>query len=838
MSHIGTAMLNSGVTNFKTTKLQGSMTKSKQIKQKNFTKNQSSNRSANKNEEEIWSVNDKILRTPKQIITQEYLVVSQYKYNLIEEIIREKEKLNVRPVIITGKLDKDIIRHRDISQDKSTESNKLLTDSMVDKKSVDHNESGSESSELKRNTTSKQNIDTAKKADNNLEESVDIILEETEINILFDIPSFTVNNENKELYDFNIERQKYYEDLVKKKIGSDNYNTKYNQTIDNLKKAVYCQTDIIDLEHKYCQNYEFKINKEVEEGDKEYDEKVNDYKKEKAEAEFDEKLKSPFTLIPTDLDSIKITQLSLKENYYQRENLVKQEKKDIADTKNIKGTTANIYQTKRQAYTKYYNTKNIITDDQVNVYEETQNIIKTQKKDFLDNINKDYEDLTLTPHELFLKKSESFKKSLKWVNKILNQNKHTEEFLELKNYPYINIKQAKKNNNYLHNIIGDNNATDNPDDNDSDDKKNKILKKILTYKDEIGSKNSPVVDSTWNTYNNDLFASCYNLGDNKGIINFWALNSPNCPERTIKLNNTANSISFSKYNPNLLAAGFKGGELAIYDCRSKSNNPILTSFDLDNKHLDDIFELEWIDKGLNKGESLVSIGGDCKVFEWNIKKGLESAELKLINKVSNGDNNKDDINFRNTAGFSFDFLKSDPNTYFISTEFGTVHRCSKSYKDNYLDSYFYHNGPVYKVRSNPFCSDIFLTCSADFYVRLFSVKEDIPKITLKSIDLNDEVNDIEWSNFCSTMFTSCARDGRIELWDLNKRSMDPIYIEREEASTNIVRFHLKDQILKSGNSNGDINIYRIYGYEDYLDLCPNQEELLTTIISSKNANKE
>ena len=42
------------------------------------------------------------------------------------------------------------------------------------------------------------------------------------------------------------------------------------------------------------------------------------------------------------------------------------------------------------------------------------------------------------------------------------------------------------------------------------------------------------------------------------------------------------------------------------------------------------------------------------------------------------------------------------------------------------------------------------------------------------MDLFDEVMDIEWSPNTSTLFASVCKDGRLELWDLEKNNMlDP-----------------------------------------------------------------
>ncbi len=59
-------------------------------------------------------------------------------------------------------------------------------------------------------------------------------------------------------------------------------------------------------------------------------------------------------------------------------------------------------------------------------------------------------------------------------------------------------------------------------------------------------------------------------------------------------------------------------------------------------------------------------------------------------------------NFRQVSGFAIDFDWHDPNVYLVSTSDGFIHKCSKSYKEQYLDTFYGHNGPVYGVQHNPF----------------------------------------------------------------------------------------------------------------------------------------
>lgn len=174
----------------------------------------------------------------------------------------------------------------------------------------------------------------------------------------------------------------------------------------------------------------------------------------------------------------------------------------------------------------------------------------------------------------------------------------------------------------------------------------------------------------WNPVNSDLLAATYGEfeldakkdDDQKmsasevGYLAFWTLKNPRCPERLIKISSKATTCRFSERNPNLIGVGLFDGIIAIYDIRKSGDQPVADSKELDLKHLDAIWDVNWVQKGntADKGEGLVSISSDGKIIEWSIKKGLESQELKLLNRVTNPhikNDKADTINFRYTTGF-------------------------------------------------------------------------------------------------------------------------------------------------------------------------------------------
>lgn len=56
----------------------------------------------------------------------------------------------------------------------------------------------------------------------------------------------------------------------------------------------------------------------------------------------------------------------------------------------------------------------------------------------------------------------------------------------------------------------------------------------------------------------------------------------------------------------------------------------------------------------------------------------------------------------------------------MGTESGCVHACSKAYCSGYVASFGGHHMPVYAVKWNHMHPGMFLSCSADWFVRVSS----------------------------------------------------------------------------------------------------------------------
>ncbi|OWZ06812.1 Axonemal Inner Arm I1 Intermediate Chain Dynein [Phytophthora megakarya] len=304
--------------------------------------------------------------------------------------------------------------------------------------------------------------------------------------------------------------------------------------------------------------------------------------------------------------------------------------------------------------------------------------------------------------------------------------------------------------------------------------------------------------------------------ENDGLVLFWSLTNPEYPERIYHLPVGVTSIDFSTAHPYLLAVGFADGVVSIFDTRKNDSIasgpaqsssamplgavatppakhvpvPIATSSGMSGKHLDAVWEVRWVAHG--GSESVVSVSADGRVVEWSLKKGLSFSDLMTLKRAPNpllggpgtaatGTNGvgggTDGVISRQASGRSLAFAsQGDPSVYFVGTEDGLVHKCSVSYNEQYLQTYIGHTGPVYQLLVSPFCSDLFLSCSGDWSLKLWHQNDPHgdAALTFHSMDLAKAVLGASWSPSDAGVFAAVAEDGRIELWDLVQSTLDPI----------------------------------------------------------------
>lgn len=145
-----------------------------------------------------------------------------------------------------------------------------------------------------------------------------------------------------------------------------------------------------------------------------------------------------------------------------------------------------------------------------------------------------------------------------------------------------------------------------------------------------------------------------------------------------------------------------------------------------------------------------------------MKNKLEAEEVIKLKLVIDQDkelveNKKESFLYGLAGGMCFDFNKFNDHLFVIGTEEGKIHLCSKAYSGQYLETYEVtysflinkqgHYLAVYSVKWNNFHPRVFLSCSADWKIKMWDSSIVRPIMTF---DLSCAVGDIEWAPYSST----------------------------------------------------------------------------------------
>lgn len=155
------------------------------------------------------------------------------------------------------------------------------------------------------------------------------------------------------------------------------------------------------------------------------------------------------------------------------------------------------------------------------------------------------------------------------------------------------------------------------------------------------------------------------------------------------------------------------------------------------------------------------------------------------------------------GGCCFDFNRFSEHLFVVGTEEGKIHKCSKAYSGQYLETYDGHHMAVYAARWNPFHPRIFLSCSADWTVKLWDHNMTKPVMTF---DLSEAVGDVAWSPFSSTVFAAVTNDGKVHVYDLQVNKHEPLCEQKvvKRARLTHVAFNQRDPVLLVGDDRGGV----------------------------------
>ncbi|KNC46958.1 dynein [Thecamonas trahens ATCC 50062] len=293
-------------------------------------------------------------------------------------------------------------------------------------------------------------------------------------------------------------------------------------------------------------------------------------------------------------------------------------------------------------------------------------------------------------------------------------------------------------------------------------------------------KKRHVTALAWNPEYPDLFAvgfGSYDFGKRRrGRVYCYTLKNPSHPEYAFETESGVMSLDFHQPpHSSLLAVGLYDGSVLVYDIKVRSKDPIFRSTIRNGKHTDPVWQVQWQEDDLSKKHNFFSVSSDGRVTSWTMVKSdlvhTDIIELQLVDNVKAAAADEEAALFGLAGGLCFDFNHTFEHLFIVGVEDGYIHKCSKAYNSQYLETYVGHVGMIHAVQWNPFHPSIFISASSDWTVKIW---DHALKTPLMSFDLNNSVGDVAWAPYSSTVFAACTADGKIYVFDLSVNRHEPL----------------------------------------------------------------
>ncbi|XP_023821196.1 WD repeat-containing protein 78 isoform X2 [Oryzias latipes] len=335
-----------------------------------------------------------------------------------------------------------------------------------------------------------------------------------------------------------------------------------------------------------------------------------------------------------------------------------------------------------------------------------------------------------------------------------------------------------------------------------------------------------VSSMAWNKKNPDLLAVGYgefdSTNERAGLVCCWSLKNPTWPERVVRCESAVTSLDFSATRPSHLAVGLFDGSIAIYDIQNPDSISLfLDSSKCPSRHLGPVWQLRWNQQefGLpaeERLEVLISVGADGRIIKWVVCTGnLGHTELmKLKRTIYKNPDAKTTESISQSLisslipALCLDFHPTEPGIYLTGTWEGLIHKCSCSNNQQYLDTYRKHYCAVNYVAWCPLSDDIFLSCSADCTIQLWTQNQHNPMLSFSTT--RKVVHDIKWSPKWATVFAA-VYDEQLEVWDLNLSCLSPVIVQPALPGVRLASllFASHTDCVVVGDSCGQVTVYHL-----------------------------
>uniref|UniRef100_UPI0037E7B241 dynein, axonemal, intermediate chain 1, paralog 2 n=1 Tax=Semicossyphus pulcher TaxID=241346 RepID=UPI0037E7B241 len=330
------------------------------------------------------------------------------------------------------------------------------------------------------------------------------------------------------------------------------------------------------------------------------------------------------------------------------------------------------------------------------------------------------------------------------------------------------------------------------------------------------AKRLSVTALCWNKNYQDLFSvgmGSYDFNkQGRGMLVFYSLKNSAFPEYIFPTNSSVLCLDIHEQHSYLVAVGFYDGCVAVYNLKEEGQEPVYKSTAKTGKHTDPVWQVRWQKDDMDNNHNFYSVSSDGRVVSWTLIKNelvfTDIIRLSLNGAVSEGPEGAQQE--RIACGTSFDFHKQIDYLFLVGTEEGKIHKCSKTYSSQFLETYVAHSMAVDAVKWNHFHPKVFISCSSDWAVKIWDHTINTPMFTF---DLNAAVGDVAWSPYSSTVFAAVTTDGTVHIFDLNINKYEAIcqqpVVAKKKTKLTHIEFNPIYPIIIVGDDRGYVTSLKL-----------------------------
>ncbi|KAI4901488.1 hypothetical protein NFI96_012302 [Prochilodus magdalenae] len=330
------------------------------------------------------------------------------------------------------------------------------------------------------------------------------------------------------------------------------------------------------------------------------------------------------------------------------------------------------------------------------------------------------------------------------------------------------------------------------------------------------AKRLSVTALCWNQKYKDMFAVGLGSYDftkqSRGMLLFYSLKNSTYPEFVFPTLSGVMCLDIHKQLSYLVAVGFYDGCVAVYNLKEDGSQPVYKSTAKTGKHTDPVWQVKWQEDDIANNHNFFSVSSDGRVASWTLVKNelvfTDIIKLSIEGAISEV---QEGMQLPAMAcGTSFDFHRQIDYLFLVGTEEGNIHKCSKFYSSQFLETYVAHNMAVDAVKWNHFHPKVFISCSSDWTVKIWDHTIKSPMFTF---DLNAAVGDVAWSPYSSTVFAAVTTDGKVHVFDLSVNKYEAIcqqaVVAKKKTKLTHIAFNPVYPIIIVGDDRGYVTSLKL-----------------------------